>query len=61
MVSRQAQGKRSFFWWSEIRSFDRGKAQENSLRKTKQGSISRFSFFGDVCYSITQQSLPYPY
>jgi filamentous hemagglutinin len=49
-----------FILRSKTRWFNRENAQENSLQKSKQGSMSRFGLSHDVCYSFTKQTLRYP-
>ena len=55
---RQPQEKRTFILRSKTRRFDAEKAQENSSRKSKKGSIHRFCFSDGACYSFTHESLP---
>ncbi len=53
----QLQEKRAFILQSIISQFEAKKAQENSMRKSKQGYTIRFYFSGDACYSFTKESL----
>jgi hypothetical protein len=54
------QEKRAFILRSKTTPFDAQKTQENSLRKSTQGSSPRLFFSGTACYSFTHESLPHP-